>query len=390
MEEDIKKKKRIIGPNARELEDEEPRAELKKSVVVLGPSTAITPISNSQLDINDYKFHQVLGEGSFGQVVLASVCGQNIYKAIKIIDKQDNAKALRRERRILLAARDCPFVSHLDAALQSQSEAYFIMEYLSGGSLESLIKMSGKLNIETTRFITAELICGLQFLHGHGIAHRDIKPANIMLDKDGHARIIDLGVAKDGLTASKKIYGRTGTFHYMAPEVLLEKSYTAAVDWWSLGIVVSKMSTGRSPFYNGPQKQAVYKSITTERPKFPTWLDVDVKHLIKKLLRKNPETRLGVSGNIRDHPFWDHLLGGTGAEESTAPLYTFPSCSGVNHLDWPEDKPPLHPVSDYSFFHQAGHSRMNPSHLPRTLCLLRPLLVCLTLACSGLRPSLLI
>ncbi|XP_073511301.1 protein kinase C theta type-like [Phyllobates terribilis] len=133
-----------------------------------------------------------------------------------------------------------------------------------------------------------------------------------MLDKDGHARIIDLGVAKDGLTASSKIYGRTGTFRYMAPEVLLDKSYSVAVDWWSLGIMVSKMSSGRSPFYNGPQKQAVYKSITTEKLKFPTWLEVDVKNLIKKLLRKNPERRLGVSGNIRDHPFfgticWEEL-----------------------------------------------------------------------------------
>ncbi|KAM4045331.1 protein kinase C delta type-like [Anomaloglossus baeobatrachus] len=229
------------------------------------------------------------------------------------------------------------------------------MEYLSGGSLESLIKKSGKLNIEITRFITAELICGLQFLHGHGIAHRDIKPANIMLDKDGHARIIDLGLAKDGLTASKKIYGRTGTFRYMAPEVLLEKSYTAAVDWWSLGIVVSKMSTGQSPFNNGPQKQDVYKSITTEKPKFSTWLDVDVKHLIKKLLRKDPGTRLGMSGNIRDHPFFETICWEELEQRRARPPFELffvskgllqKACSGVNHLDWPEDKPPLHPVSD--------------------------------------------
>ncbi|CAJ0929288.1 unnamed protein product [Ranitomeya imitator] len=120
---------------------------------------------------------------------------------------------------------------------------------------------------------------------------RDNKPANIILDKDGHVQIIDLGVAKDCLTASSKIYGWTGTFRYMAPEVLLETV---------------------PPRSNGPQKQIVYKTITTEKPKFPTWLDVDVKHLIKKLLRKNPESRLGVSRNIRDHPFfgticWEEL-----------------------------------------------------------------------------------
>ncbi|XP_075694938.1 protein kinase C delta type-like [Rhinoderma darwinii] len=337
LEEDMKKKR--IGPNTRELEDEEPRE---------GPSTAIA--SSARLSISGFTFHQVLGKGSFGTVVLASVPGHNIYKAIKIITKRDNAESLLQERRILLAARDCPFLCHLCAALQSQDVAYFIMEYLSGGSLRSLIKMCGSLNIGNVRFYTAELICGLQFLHRHGIAHRDIKPANIMLDRDGHVRIIDLGLAQDGLTASSKIYGQTGTYRYMAPEVLLDEGYNVAVDWWSLGIVVSKMSSGLSPFYNGPKRQMVYKSVTTEKPIFPSWLNVDLKHLIKKLLRKNPDRRLGVSGNIRDHPFfgticWEELEN----RRAQPPFTPFHHVLEMNHLDVPVDEPDLHPVSGFSF-----------------------------------------
>ncbi|XP_066464637.1 putative serine/threonine-protein kinase PRKY [Eleutherodactylus coqui] len=125
------------------------------------------------------------------------------------------------------------------------------MEYLSGGSLATLIRMCGRLDISSVRLYTAEIVCGLQFLHRRTIVHRDIKPENIMLDSAGHIRLIDLGLARDCVTPSNKIIGRTGTLQYRAPEVVLGKTYDAAVDWWSLGIVLSWMAAGQSPFYYG-------------------------------------------------------------------------------------------------------------------------------------------
>ncbi|XP_075701355.1 protein kinase C theta type-like [Rhinoderma darwinii] len=236
-----------------------------------------------------------------------------------MITKRDKADKIMRERRILLAARHCPFLCHLYAAQQSEERAYFIMEYLSGGSLEALIRMCGCLKIDSTQ----QIICGLQFLHGHNIVHRDLKPENIMLDADGHVRIIDLGLAQDGVTASNKIRGVTGTFHYMAPEVLLRKKYGTAVDWWSLGIVVSRMAAGHSPFYNGPSKQMAFKAITTAKPKFPTWLNADVKHLTKRLVLKNRCVR-----ELQKASILLHRLGGTAGEEGTATIYTICASSG--------------------------------------------------------------
>ncbi|XP_075690435.1 protein kinase C theta type-like [Rhinoderma darwinii] len=337
---EIKKKR---GEKARALEDEEP-----------GPGGSRDPVTSSpypKINISRFTFHQVLGRGSFGEVVLASVPSQNTYMAIKVINKRgDNAATLMRERRILLQARDCPFLCHLYAAHQSQDRAYFITEYLSGGSLEDLIKMCGCLDIGNVRFYTAEIVCGLQFLHGHNIVHRDIKPDNIMLDKDGHIRIIDLGLAQDGVTSSTKINGVTGTYDYMAPEVLLEKDYDVAVDWWSLGIVVSWMSAGCSPFYDGSSIKKAYKSITTAKPTFPSWLNADLKHLLTKLLRKNPEKRLGVYKNIRDHPFfntigWEELEG----RRAQPPFIPFKAVLENQHLQWPEDKKHLYPVAGFSF-----------------------------------------
>ncbi|XP_056395826.1 protein kinase C delta type-like [Hyla sarda] len=249
-----------------------------------------------------------------------------------------------------MLARDCPFLCHLYAAQQSQDNAFFITEYLSGGSLEALLRMCSSLNTDTVRFYTTEIACGLQFLHRQNIVHRDIKPDNIMLDKDGHIRIIDLGVAQDGVTFSNKIQGVTGTLPYMAPEVLQRKNYYAAVDWWSLGIVVSRMSAGRSPFYFGCNREMARNSITREKPNIPSWLPADLKHLIKQLLRKNPERRLGVYRNIRDHPFfttinWEELE----QRRAQPPFTPFKASLKKENLPWPEVETALHPLEGFSF-----------------------------------------
>ncbi|XP_056399133.1 protein kinase C delta type-like [Hyla sarda] len=301
--------------------------------------------------VSSYHLHQLLGRGNFGKVVLASVPGQDTYMAIKIINKkEDNEDTIKRELRILLAARDCPFLCHIYAAHQSLERAYFITEYLSGGSLEDLIRVCGYLDIDNIRFYAAEMVCGLQFLHGQNIVHRDLKPENIMLDAEGHIRIIDLGLAQDGVTASSRIDGVTGTFYYMAPEVLLGKEYCTAVDWWSLGIVLCRMATGRFPFYIGHSKQKVFRAITRKEPKFPPGLDAAIEHLITQLLRKNPDKRLGVRRNIRTHPFFS-TIGWEELEEKRAepPWKPYKTVLQNHHLQWPEDTETPHHVIGFNY-----------------------------------------
>ncbi|XP_041426643.1 protein kinase C delta type [Xenopus laevis] len=93
------------------------------------------------------------------------------------------------------------------------------MEYLSGGSLEHALEEYGRIDISTIQFLSAEMICGLQFLHSKGIIHRDIKPINILLDDKGHVRISDFGLAKQNVFKNDTITGGVGTLRYMAPEV---------------------------------------------------------------------------------------------------------------------------------------------------------------------------
>ncbi|XP_075703945.1 protein kinase C epsilon type-like [Rhinoderma darwinii] len=104
--------KKRRGAKDRGLEDEEPR-----------PGSSQDPGTSSpyaRLTISRFTIHQVLGRGSFGKVVLASVPGRNTYMAVKMITKRDNTDEIMRERRILLAARHCPFLCHLYAAHQSE------------------------------------------------------------------------------------------------------------------------------------------------------------------------------------------------------------------------------------------------------------------------------
>ncbi|KAM3910094.1 protein kinase C theta type-like [Leptodactylus fuscus] len=303
------------------------------------------------LTIGRFILHKELGRGSFGKVFLASVPGRQTFMAIKTIEKgEDDMETILREQQILAAARECPFICHLYAAHHSEQRAYIITEYLSGGSLADLIKMCGSLNIGNVRFYTAEIICGLQFLHGHGIVHRDIKPANIMLDAEGHTRIIDLGLARDGITATTKICGVTGTFNYMAPEVHFKQGYGIAVDWWSLGIVVSQMSTGRHPLYEGSIRREGFIAKLTRQPEFPPDIDADLKQLIENLLCKNPRQRMGLCRNIKEHPFFSTISWEELEQRRARPPFTpFQPVLEKEHLQWPEDWSALHPAEHQDY-----------------------------------------
>ncbi|XP_041432202.1 protein kinase C theta type-like [Xenopus laevis] len=252
------------------------------------------------LQIRSYKLLKKLGQGSFGNVMLASFIKSNQLVAIKIMKKRPE---IMEEHHALRIAEGSPFLCHAYAAFQSEMKAFFVLEYASGGNLEALME-NGRFSSSAVMFYAAEIVCGLQYLHSKGIVHRDIKPANILLDGHGHIKICDFGFAVHNMFGERTTRGLVGTYGYMAPEVMLMEEYNAAVDWWSLGVILYRMATGRSPFYNGRVRTMVKESTISEKPKYPEWLSGRLRNLLKKLLKKNPLHRLGTNGNIRKHPFF--------------------------------------------------------------------------------------
>ncbi|KAE8636139.1 hypothetical protein XENTR_v10002854 [Xenopus tropicalis] len=157
------------------------------------------------------------------------------------------------------------------------------------------------------RFYTACIVLGLEALHQLGIVHRDLKLENLLLDRDGYLKIVDFGLSKDRFGYSDRTNTMCGTKTYMAPEIYLKLGYGMAADWWALGITVYVMLLYELPFnHKDPVEQMM--SILYDDISLPEDLSEDASTLIKELLEKDPEFRLG-SGDagaemVKEHPFF--------------------------------------------------------------------------------------
>ncbi|OCT79738.1 hypothetical protein XELAEV_18026548mg [Xenopus laevis] len=289
------KKKRGIEDN-----DEDGNDQKRRRADPKGP--------NSQ-NITSYQLHSLLGQGGFSKVMLATLSDKKPPVAIKILKKRSGriSESILREAKVLQISKESPFLGLGFAAFQTQWHAFLVMEHLSGGSLQDELNSYGSLDIARVRFHSAEVICGLEFLHSRGIVHRDIKPGNIMVDAEGHTKIIDFGLAKMNVFGDNTITGFAGTGGYMAPEIRELKAYNAAVDWWAFGVTVCKMATNKSPFPMESSDDDDDSDSEDEKPILPLWINLDLRDLINKLLRKKPQKRLGVRGNIKAHPFFSTI-----------------------------------------------------------------------------------
>lgn len=140
--------------------------------------------------------------------------------------------------------------------------------------------------------------------------HRDIKPENIIIDSFGYIKLCDLGIAKLMLSNSTRTYTLLGTKFYIAPEMIIGKGYSFPIDFWSLGICLYEFVCGDVPFgATEEEPYKIYQSIVMDKLSFPSFFkDRVAKDLIKKLLTKSPERRLGKTfGQIKGHPFFDNF-----------------------------------------------------------------------------------
>ncbi|XP_041421598.1 protein kinase C delta type-like [Xenopus laevis] len=262
--------------------------------------------TSEYLDIENYSLIKELGEGNFGKVVLASFKIKNQLTAIKIIEKQreEDFEYVRREASVLQIASRCPFLCRAMATFQTKSLILLALEYVNGGTLENIIEDRGRLSNKQVLFYASELVVGIQFLHENGIVHRDLKPENILVDEQGHVKIGDFGLVCTGMYGANTQCGYYGTPGYTAPQVLLEEPYDAGADWWSFGVILYEMATNRLPFSPKGNLRQQVESVINREPEYPDSLSTKLRDLIKQLLKKKANQRLGVNGNIRDHPFF--------------------------------------------------------------------------------------
>ncbi|XP_041098686.1 serine/threonine-protein kinase N2 isoform X2 [Polyodon spathula] len=250
------------------------------------------------MQIEDFHCVSVLGRGHFGKVLLAEYIQTGKLYAIKALKKgdivtRDEVDSLMIEKRILQTANSSrhPFLVNLFASFQTPDHVCFVMEYSPGGDL--MMHIHANVFSETqARFYAACVVLGLQFLHTNKIVYRDLKLDNLLMDVDGFVKIADFGLCKEGMGHGDRTSTFCGTPEFLAPEVLTDNTYTRAVDWWGMGVLIYEMLVGESPF-PGDDEEEVFDSIVNDEVRYPRFLSPDSISIIQRLLRKNPEKRLG-------------------------------------------------------------------------------------------------
>lgn len=226
--------------------------------------------------LGPWRLTAVLGRGGMGTVYTAQRAdgegdvGQRA--AIKRLqvrwDGSPHAQRFLQERRILAALTHPNIPRLFDSGLDSEGRPWFALEYIDG---ESLIRWSDarQLGLRERIELFRQVLAAVAHAHQHFVVHRDLKPSNVLIDRDGHAKVLDFGVAK--LMAEPAAATRTGmlagfTPEYAAPEQISGAAISAATDVYALGVILYQLLTGRLPYeFDQQDLRATSEAITSRQ-----------------------------------------------------------------------------------------------------------------------------
>ncbi|XP_052037670.1 sperm motility kinase X-like [Apodemus sylvaticus] len=245
-----------------------------------------------------------LDQGSFAQVKVAVHLMTQTMVAIKILKRGPSIDFLVKSEIDIMKRLHHRNIIQLFQVIERRYKTYLVMEYASRGTLRKHISKCGRLDEEEARSIFRELSLAVHYIHSQNIAHRDIKAENILLDREGHVKLIDFGLSKR-LAAGEKCKGFCGTVQYCAPEVLDKKEYNVlATDIWSMGIVLYYLVVGHLPFTETVLSELKYE-ILYRSCWIPYHLSPEIQDLLKGLMTKDPTMRPSIN-EILTHPWLCH------------------------------------------------------------------------------------
>lgn len=260
-------------------------------------------------DLGKYVLEEEIGRGGMGIVYRATRKSDQNQIAIKMILRGDFASAVERER-FQAEAEAAARLTHKNIAPiyeigEHEGLAFFCMKLIDGGTLTEKLA-SGPLSARTAGTIMADLSDAISYAHSQGVLHRDLKPSNILLDSDGHAYVVDFGLAKQNssrasLTRSGAILG---TPAYMSPEQAAgAKGEVGDVsDVYSLGAILYHMLTGRPPFL-GASPVDTLMMVMEQDPIMPRVLNRRVDRRLEMIalrcLQKPQDLRYGSAADLK-------------------------------------------------------------------------------------------
>jgi serine/threonine protein kinase len=261
------------------------------------------------LALKNYRIIKKIGQGGMGVVYLAEDLSLGRMVALKflapyLIKDPEILKRFRAEARSQARLMH-PNITLVYAFEEVGDQAFLVLEYVKGETLEHRIKEEGRIPTRETAAILGKVLRAMHYAHGMGVIHRDIKPANIGFTPEGEVKLMDFGIALN-LAESNRLT-RTGhilgTPHYMAPEQILGQPLKACTDIYALGITLYEMLAGKVPF-EGDSDYAVSVAQINDPP--PSLLSFgydditrDVEEVVFRALAKNPQERFHTAREFR-------------------------------------------------------------------------------------------
>ena len=260
-----------------------------------------THVSNMRRKPTDFNIIKGIGQGSFGCVYLVKdKLNKQTYALKKMskygIEKTQQQKHVANEVKILKAV-NCEFITKLWTTFQDDYNVYLLLEIGLGGDMFTYLDTKGILSEKSSKFFVGCVVLAFEHLHSKSIVFRDLKPENLIFDFRGYLKVADFGFAKKlDKRTHYKTYTVCGTPEYIAPEIVTGQGHSFEVDWWTVGIFLYELLFGDSPFSNKGNLMKTYHSILHEHPSYNVAgrrYSTDVVDLMKKLLCKQPNKRLG-------------------------------------------------------------------------------------------------
>jgi serine/threonine protein kinase len=234
----------------------------------------MTPSDSPPLDtIGSYDLLEKVGRGSMGTVYRARHWESKAIVAVKVMHSEiaRNPVLIKRfEQEFRISRRlDHPHIVKVMEFCGSAPQPYLVMEFIDGESLMDRLERQGKMPEDGAVRVIAQIAEGLDLAHQQGLIHRDVKPDNIMLDRDGQAKLLDLGLAKDADSRADltRAGQGLGTPDFMAPEQFRHaKNASVRCDIYSLGATLYMMVTGRYPFDDRDPLKTMMRKLKNELP----------------------------------------------------------------------------------------------------------------------------
>jgi len=251
--------------------------------------------------LGHYDIVAELGRGGMGVVYKGYEASLNRYVAIKVLaDSLAHDEAIKerflREARSMAALND-PHIIQIYFIGEDEGQTYFVMEFVEGESLGSMLKRDHRLTVEQSAKVIQQTALGLATAHDRGVVHRDIKPGNLMISSRGSIKIADFGIALSNQDLSKKLTTTgefVGTPGYLSPEVCLGKPVDQRSDIFSLGIVLFEMLTGKMPFNDESPLGLMLEVVKAQIPDVRELnhdVDPQVAQILAKMIAKDPAER---------------------------------------------------------------------------------------------------